>query len=74
MKVERMDEDAPVLVDVGTIVRKEQARVKQARLIRKLEMKCGVGDGGYCEQGPGGSLEEMYLDSLHRGGLETAAG
>ena len=37
-------EDTPVLVDVETIVRKEQAKVKQAKLIRKLEVKAMVMD------------------------------
>ena len=39
-----MEENTPVLLDVETIVRKEQAKVKQAKLIRKVEVKTMVKD------------------------------
>ena len=42
--MERMEENTPVLLDVETIVRKEQAKVKQAKLIRKVEVKTMVKD------------------------------
>ena len=37
--VERMEEDTPVLMNVDTVIRKEQAKLKQAKLIKKLEVK-----------------------------------
>ena len=42
--IDRMEEDTPVLWDVETIVKKGQAKVKQAKLIRKLEGKAMVND------------------------------
>ena len=34
-----MEEDTPVLMNVDTVIRKEQAKLKQAKLIKKLEVK-----------------------------------